>query len=478
MYNILLINPSKAFYKKDVDGAINAKHLNFGILSIASLFPQSITIYDCQWKDNEVIKCEISKIIKEKRTELVGISLISAYSEKCAFYIAQVIHNDFPEVNIIYGGKDHAPYIAKDLLDLYHAKAVIKTEGESFFNNLLKNDRRIHDCPGVIYKDINGKIIETDDEPNYIDIPSYDHSLYPNHLDYVPSIEISRGCNKECLFCTNNKSIQRQKNTDDIIREIEILKSTYGHEFCAYFQTPHFLLSKKELLKIIGYRNRKDRFTWRTQTSVNYLSEEHIKLLYAAGARAIDVGFESASLSMLQRMEKTKSPTEYLHQMKVALSIAADVGLRLKLNILLFAGETPETLLETANFLKDNLLSFHSFSAYPVMIYPGPRSEFFVSKIKSEFGGETYALPGSKSIQAVNLSPLINYEKALKIALLLGKSYQSSDMYLSQRRIGYLPHGYSLDSKNLPLEKLPFYSSESERTQAQETLQNILEGMK
>lgn len=473
--NILLINPSKGFYKKSVDQELNVKHLNFGILSIASKFPNNIFIYDCQNANHDTVYREISELIVLNKISIIGISLISAYSEESAFRIANEIHNKFNNVEIIYGGKDHAPYIAESLIEHHHAKAVIKYDGEFFFQQIVEYGFQIQDCSSIIYKDDTGKIVESKDETSPISLSTYNHALYPNYLDYVPSIEVSRGCNKSCLFCTNNKTKQTKKRIEVIIHEIKQIKKLYGEKTCAYFQTPHFLFSNKDLIKLSNSRSKNDQFVWRTQTSVQYLTSKRIELLYNAGARVIDVGFESASPLILFRMGKTAKSDEYLATMRKALDVAAKVGLRLKLNILLFAGETQDSLAQTALFLKENLHSFHSFSAYPVMVYPGPNRDIFMSKIESEFGGSVVNVSESDSIYSVNLSSTINHQKANKIALLLGKSFQSKEMYLSQRRIGYLQHNHSLNFNELNNERLPFYASNLERLKAQTELADILE---
>lgn len=470
---ILLINPSKDFYKKDVDHALSIKFLNFGLLSIASLFPENIIIYDCQGKDNDILICEILEIIDNDDICMVGISLISAYSEKCAFKIADKIHNKFPNIPIIYGGKDHAQYIAKDLLYNHHASAVIKGYGEYFFQDLIKNKYDLFSCSSVIYKNSENKIV-ANAEKSFPLLIEYNHELYPNFTEFVPSIEISRGCNKHCLFCSNNSMKKQTKDIHSIVREIDALKKLYGENVCIYFQTPHFLISKKDLITLSELRTVNDKFIWRTQTSVRYLTPERIRLLYAAGARVIDVGFESGSPTILEYMKKDINPKKYISIMSEALEYAYQVGLRIKLNILLFAGETRETLTQTIEFLKANLYNFHSFSAYPVMLYPGPNSHLFKEKIENEFTGSVEEVNMSKNIFHVNLSKNLDWKKATEIALLLGKSLQTEGMYMSQRRIGYIPTSQMKNVASFDQNVMPFFRSSDEQKLATSKLQKII----
>lgn len=472
---ILLINPTKGFYKKKIDRELNVNQLNFGLLAIASKFPDYVYIYDCQGKDFDDAIHEIAEIVTLNKITIVGISLISAYSEKCAFSIARHIHEKFHNIDIVYGGKDHAPYIAKDLIDSHHATAVVRYDGESFIDDIVYKKLKIHDS-NVIYRDSNGELIENKKDLQPCDLCEYDHTLYPEHTKFVPSIEISRGCNNDCIFCSNNRTKQTRKSIDVIINEISKIKTAYGKSICAYFQTPHFLLPKDDLKALAKCRDNNDEFIWRTQTSVRYLTPENIQLLYDAGARVIDVGFESASPEILTHMGKDKKPTEYIAIMKDALKTSAKVGLRIKLNILLFVGETRTSLTETANFLKDNLHEFHSFSAYPVMVYPCPNRQKFIAKIE-ELGGSLSPAQTSKNIYCVNLGPQIDHENANNIAILLGKAFQSDEMYMSQRNIGYLPRCQQVDISSLASNNSPFYTSIAEKEQAIQDLYKTIGGL-
>ncbi len=471
---ILLINPNKKSFKKKSDKIFQSKHLNFGILSIASFFPENIIIYDCQGKEDDEILCDIYKIIDKNKIDMVGISLISAYTEQCAFFIAEKLSKQFENIDIIYGGKDYVQFIAEYLLRKKKAKAVVKNEGELFFKELLKDKKDIFDCSGICYLNENNELLENSIFNDFNELHVFNHQLYPDYLEYVPSIEVSRGCKKKCVFCTNNKISQKKKNVKDIVKEISNIVEIYGQGVCIYFQTPHFLLSKKDLKEIYQFRlSSKNQFVWRTQTSVDYLTKENLDCLYNAGARVIDVGFESASPEVLTLMEKTSNPLKYIEKMKLALRHAKDIGLRIKLNILLFVGENRHTLKCTKDFLKENLYDFHSFSAYSVMFFPSFGSEKFKKLIETQ-GGRLNPVRFSQHVLSVNLNSNISHAKAEEIARLFLKSFQSKEMYMSQRQLGYFPKGINYPL-NPDVSSLPFYSSKEEMNESQENLDVLIE---
>lgn len=469
---ILFINPCKTFFKKEIDEIIKIKQMNFGLLSMASMYPKNIIIFDCQNSTNYIN--DIEEIIIKNNIKYIGISLISSYTEKESFKISIFIRKKFPEITIIFGGKDCAAFIADDLITNGLTSAVITGEGELFIHQFIEEDRALEACEGIKYLNKDGNIKENllITKSNYL--PTYDHSLYPSYKEYVPSIEISRGCPHSCLFCTNRNSPILQKSPETIYNEATNIKKQYKREDIAiYFQTPHCYLKPNHLITLAKLRSEKD-FVWRTQTRIEYLKNNTIELLFKAGARVIDIGMESASPNILTIMKKTKHPNDYIQAAATALKKAHEVGLILKLNIMLFAGETQNTLMETINFLKENLYNFHTISVYPVLVYPSPGENDFIKKIRS-VGAEICTSKESKRLHYVNLSPSISHEKALLLSTLIAKSLQSKTAYMNQRLLGYYPQSILKNTYSKEkLKDLPFYSSEEEKKQAEEQLMKEL----
>jgi radical SAM superfamily enzyme YgiQ (UPF0313 family) len=466
---VLLVNPAKSQFKKESDRIIKFGQLNFGLLAMASKYPESTIIVDFQ--NHEHTHC-LSNIIEEK-IFLIGISLISAYSEESAFEIAKFCNSLHPEIPIVYGGKDHARFIANELIEKHYASAVVLGDGEIFLKEVLEEGKDLAECSGIVCKK-NTKLLTRECNKKLSNIPIFDHSVYPNYIDYVPSIEVSRGCQYSCVFCSNRRAIPLKKEIVKIYNEACKIKEQYNsNTITVYFQTPHFIISNNDIKKLTSLRSQND-FYWRSQTRADYLNSDNIPLLYKAGGRVFDVGLESASCKILRSMGKTTSPKQYLKKITQALYVSKEEGLRIKLNIMLYPGENRQSLSETIEFLQKNLLNYHSISAYPTLVFPGLGAKKFINEIVNKFKGKVRKLEHINHVYGIDLGPNFSYEKAVHISRLLGKALQDQSMYIEQRKIGYYPHNIILNMEKIENTKKPFFSSADEQYKAITQLEDFL----
>ena len=68
-------------------------------------------------------------------------------------------------------------------------------------------------------------------------------------------------------------------------------------------------------------------------------------------------------------MHKTNNPKRYLQKAEKLFTALAEKGIWNKLNIMLYAGETPETLEETRKWLLTHKSCIKGISANPLVIY-------------------------------------------------------------------------------------------------------------
>ena len=212
----------------------------------------------------------------------------------------------------------------------------------------------------------------------------FNYELLFEYKKYQPSIEICRGCGKGCAFCLEGKYRQTNvKSPLEIIKEAKEVCKLYGDdELNFYFEASIFnptLEWAKEFKR--EYEQFQMKFKWRFETRVDIIKPDTIEMLAQAGLRVIDLGLESASVKQLERMEKTKNPSEYLRRAKQLLEKASECDVWCKLNILLYAGETEETIKETLEWLKQN--KFKGISVNPFILYlNGEETKVFIDKIK------------------------------------------------------------------------------------------------
>lgn len=179
----------------------------------------------------------------------------------------------------------------------------------------------------------------------------------------------------------------------------------------------------------------KSDISWRAESRSDTFPIDLLDPLVDAGLRVLDIGLESGSPEMLLRMNKTKSPRPYLDAcIKIAEKIAANGKCLLKLNIMLFYGETLASLKETREYLK--ILSDIgplSLGIGPVRMEPGSKMfndeipEMDLSKFNNTFWGKVHCYP-------INLSQEISFEDANQICLEIAQEFQTSKTYFEAKR--------------------------------------------
>lgn len=96
--------------------------------------------------------------------------------------------------------------------------------------------------------------------------------------------------------------------------------------------------------------------------------------------KVIDLGLESASLLQLERMQKADKPQRYLDAASKLLETCASHGIWVKVNVLLYGGETAQTLDETQRWLDAHAQYLKGVSVGPVVVYgPPSHSEEFLA---------------------------------------------------------------------------------------------------
>ena len=88
--------------------------------------------------------------------------------------------------------------------------------------------------------------------------------------------------------------------------------------------------------------------------------------------KVVDLGLESASPRQLQRMQKTRDPAGYLASAAAVLEACRANGVWAKVNVLLYAGETNDTIQDPA-WLEAHADCIKGVSVGPVVACGPPR---------------------------------------------------------------------------------------------------------
>jgi len=480
---VLLINLVPSQRKKPLDGIFTAE-INYGLLSIATeLHENNINtkIIDQQLHSEGNFDNFVIDIIKQSDVKLIGLSCISGFAYPELKLICGRIKSYSKEVTIVVGGKDHVGKLRKRVLkDIITVDILVKGEGEWAIVeiwNYLKNKITLDGIPDICFRDRHGNIVETPPTGSSLEplLRPLNYSLYENHTTFPPSIELSRGCQYSCAFCSNIPKKVRKKSIIRIVEEMEMLATVYRNEnLKIYFEALTLTFTERELLELGKvFKEENLKHTWRSQVRVEYLNGQKLEKLYKAGARVLDVGFESGSEKMLRNMGKTENAKEYLRTMSEALFAAKEIGITLKLNILFFLGETKETMKETWSFLMDNMSTLEALSAYPLYCFPGTKIAGYTEEQLEKCGASLVKSDPwvEKRVYPINLSKSVSFKESQEVGIHFGQAFQSIDKFVEQKKYGYICENTDLKKFYLQLQgleknKRPFHIDEKEKRDA------------
>lgn len=362
---ILFIASGMKQKKKDfINNESNNLYLNYGLLGLATQLSNSgydnVKMFQGDYKTIGEIIEEIKNtgISIEDITYPILISVPSFFAISWAEEFIDAIKCINSSVKIILGGR------------------WVVDKNENWVKNKIPNvDCISKGCPDDLIVDY----LNTDNWNRLNSVSKSDKSfglfnykLLNNFKDYQPSIEICRGCGNKCSFCLEKDyPISIIKQPKDVIEEAKQVCDMYGTEFLNfYFQASIFnpsLSWANEFLNL--YKKYNMKFKWRFETRVDSINLNVIELLSLSGLKVIDLGLESASITQIERMNKSKYPADYLLNAQKLLKKLYECNVWSKLNILLYIGETHQTISETIGWLDQQKKYIKGVSVNPFILY-------------------------------------------------------------------------------------------------------------
>ncbi len=196
-------------------------------------------------------------------------------------------------------------------------------EGEMTLSELIEKDMsggNLGDVAGIMFR--QGKeIIRTRERPCLEDltdlpIPAYDkidmnfYTIPQQSLIrwlFLSGVRLctTRGCPYLCTFCANRAQKVRYRPVESVIEEIKFLKENYAIDGF-YINDDTFCMDKKRTFEFLNqFKNAGlDKMVWGIETRVDLLDEPLISGLKQNGCIQIDIGVESGSQKMLDRVRK------------------------------------------------------------------------------------------------------------------------------------------------------------------------------
>lgn len=375
---VLFVNPPQTASKYKFMGVIAPP---LGIAYMAGVLQENnidVEILDASAEDMDFK--DVEKELLKRKPDLVALTALTPTIGR-ALETAQVVKETLPNLIVVMGGY-HPTFNFIETLEDENVDIVIRGEGEYIMLNLvqaLENQSSLHDVKGIVFEDKNSKEIVVNPEAPLIqdldELPFPALNLLPMKkyrlLDmdtHMTTMITTRGCPMQCSFCSSaamhGKKI-RERSVENIVDEIEYLKTNYDIDTIA-FMDDTFTLKKRKVMAICDeILKRNIEIMWGCTSRVDTLDEKLLKKMKEAGCITIFIGVESADQQQLDNMCKNTT----IAKIENAFKIAHKLKIRTIASVALgMPGDTKEIMNKTVKFvhkLKPNYAIYSLATPYP-----------------------------------------------------------------------------------------------------------------
>jgi radical SAM superfamily enzyme YgiQ (UPF0313 family) len=327
--------------------------------------------------------------VKAFQPDLLGIGMLTP-SAPVSIEIAKQTKAALPQCKVVIGNV-HADIFYKEILSRNPVDFIVHGEGEHTVKELAqaieRGDSDFSAIAGVSWKDDAGEVRKNASRPVIDDLDSLPYPawhLFPyTRYGLLPFADVakpvlsmtgSRGCPYRCEFCSllYTGSNYRRRDPIKIVDEYEYLHERYGVKQVG-FVDPIFPLNKKILFQFCEELMRRDlqkKVVWLSETRVDRIDRESLRVMRASGCRRILLGIESGVDLLLENVNKTFT-TETTRN---AVRMMREEGIEsVGLFMIGLPGETPEMTRQTIDFAKSLDLDFAKFA----ITVPFPGSQMF-----------------------------------------------------------------------------------------------------
>lgn len=375
---VLFVNPPQTASKYKFMGVIAPP---LGIAYMAGVLQENnidVEILDASAEDMDFK--DVEKELLKIKPDLVALTALTPTIGR-ALETAQVVKETLPDSIVVMGGY-HPTFNFIETLEDENVDIVIRGEGEYIMLNLvqaLENQSSLHDVKGIVFEDKNSKEIVVNPEAPLIqdldELPFPALNLLPMKkyrlLDmdtHMTTMITTRGCPMQCSFCSSaamhGKKI-RERSVENIVDEIEYLKTNYDIDTIA-FMDDTFTLKKRKVMAICDeILKRNIEIMWGCTSRVDTLDEKLLKKMKETGCITIFIGVESADQQQLDNMCKNTT----IAKIENAFKIAHKLKIRTIASVALgMPGDTKEIMNKTVKFvhkLKPNYAIYSLATPYP-----------------------------------------------------------------------------------------------------------------
>jgi len=293
------------------------------------------------------------------RPEMVGISVASPLTVRAAEISSKA--NELG-AKVVIGGP-HPSALPQQSLEETRAHVAVLREGEETLVELAAG-KPLADIEGIIYRE-DDRIVHTGHRPLNMDLDTIpipemsllDWSKYRNDQEFgfpgrgVMRVISSRGCNSSCTFCSRHTVFTRQTRfrSPENLRQELLAQVAVRRTNRLVFMDDTFTenLEHAEATTRMLLESRLD-LTWAVITKVG-IPRQLLELMYRAGCRMIELGVESGSQRVLDRIKKDIS----VDAVEETFRLAREVGMKTKAFFMVgLPGEEREDFEESVDLAK------------------------------------------------------------------------------------------------------------------------------
>lgn len=313
--------------------------------------------------------------------EIIGLSMVFTGRAREFCRLAQKLRDNGYTGHLIAGGH-FASFNCQRLLEDFPAfDSIGLGEGEELICKLAENLNDISKVPGLCYRNFNGDIV-INSLPGRIDnldsLPFPKRETFCNYFGKsIASILSSRGCWRNCAFCSINAWYKRvggknfrYRSIDNITAEIKELYYKHGIRIFNFQDDNFFLYNHQEAHKrfkeLVGKLRLEgiEEIAIAVKARPDSITYEAVSELDKLGLFRVFLGVENASENGLQHLNRKCSIEAIVN----SLRILNDFNIHVAYNLLMFEPDTTmDDILINLHFMErhiDNPFNFCRAEAY------------------------------------------------------------------------------------------------------------------
>lgn len=360
-----------------------------GILrAIGIQFPPLGLLYLAAYLEREGHRVEVIDLAVKKKAEEIdfkGYDIVGITTETTRHRQALSLAKRAKAKGcaVVMGGP-HPCYVDEEILSTRQVDFIVHGEGEITFSELVSHlgqkEASFHSIQGISFLS-EGKTVRTAPRPFIEDLDQL--PLPARHLiqmeDYrktkfgdrsITSLITSRGCPGQCTFCSTSHFFGtrlRTRSIESILNELEEICHRYRFNAVAFVDDMLTVSPQRMIQLSRGIVERGLDLWWWSFSRVDSIlkSEEMVREMARAGAKAVYVGIESSNPETLKEFRKKIGPGEA----RQAIDRLKQHGLEVHASYILGGlHDTAKSIHETIQFAKaldTNVAQFSILTPYP-----------------------------------------------------------------------------------------------------------------